>query len=184
MPKQCSFANCKNYDTGGALSFFRFPKDHSLCQVWLSACKQNTNVSNGRICQVHFSPEDFEAPQIFKTTRRKRLRKNAIPHLFNGPNDARELETPGNEASLASLDLAPAVIPEVSPCPFERGHFLVPDFEVPQHEQMRQLTSGISTVERITEVTSGMSLVEQVGTNLWHIKGTRRIACALAHLGG
>nr|XP_018897856.1 PREDICTED: THAP domain-containing protein 10-like [Bemisia tabaci] len=83
MPKQCSFKNCKNVQISGCeKSFFRFPKDPAIQKIWLSQCNVTACRDNGRICSDPFSTDDFEEPVIFKTSRGRRLKINAIPNLL------------------------------------------------------------------------------------------------------
>ncbi|XP_072396484.1 uncharacterized protein [Diabrotica undecimpunctata] len=74
----------KNFNTN--IKFFSFPKDKKLLCVWKQLCKRanNFNITNARICSLHFNSDDYErnlkhdllgySPKNFRY-----LKKEAIP---------------------------------------------------------------------------------------------------------
>ncbi|XP_071574457.1 uncharacterized protein [Temnothorax nylanderi] len=90
MPS-CCIKNCKNRTCDGdakGITFFRFPKETSIRQQWLDACKQtetSLKVDSARICSDHFDTNCF----IMEFTKRRsknipakelrRLKKGSVP---------------------------------------------------------------------------------------------------------
>lgn len=84
----CAVAVCPNPD---AVSYFRFPKDETLCKAWVKATrrKDKFNPLTSRICEKHFREEDFIRDlksELLGTKKKPRLYPTAIP--------SRELEPP------------------------------------------------------------------------------------------
>ena len=55
----CGVATCPNPK---GLTYHRFPKEEKSSKIWKSLCKRRDefNVKNARICQLHFRDEDYE----------------------------------------------------------------------------------------------------------------------------
>lgn len=74
---------------------FQFPSDPTLRNKWIAAIPRlNWTVSyNHRVCEKHFSPNDFVLFSIDSRKRklgspsllRTRLKSHAVPHLFPNP---------------------------------------------------------------------------------------------------
>ncbi len=55
----CAIASCSNPDD---VSYFTFPKDDTVKKIWVRKCKRsdNFNPETSRICEKHFTADDFE----------------------------------------------------------------------------------------------------------------------------
>ena len=55
----CAVATCPNPK---GLTYHRFPKDENLSKLWKNLCKRRDqiNVKNARICELHFEEKDYE----------------------------------------------------------------------------------------------------------------------------
>lgn len=76
--------NCKNSNANSKYSFFLYPKDEELKQIWIQNCRSESNIySNGvyrvnsKVCGYHFEEHLFINPD-----KKNRLKKQAIPTLF------------------------------------------------------------------------------------------------------
>lgn len=81
MPPYCYVSGCK---PPPGVSFFNFPKDEILCQLWIEACgRQNYfNTKNARICEKHFIPQDFKRDfchELLGLPIRKYLQPGVVP---------------------------------------------------------------------------------------------------------
>ena len=57
---KCAIVNCKNSTHDKSVKFHKFPK--SIYQAkWVQACnrRDRINVNSARICEKHFSPDDY-----------------------------------------------------------------------------------------------------------------------------
>nr|XP_040565526.1 uncharacterized protein LOC121115370 [Lepeophtheirus salmonis] len=78
----CAVRTCKNPPD---VHYFCFPKHGlKLQRLWVSMCKRSdkVNIKNARVCERHFSPEDFERnlqAELLKLKCRKKLKKGAFP---------------------------------------------------------------------------------------------------------
>ncbi|XP_014896595.1 uncharacterized protein ftr97 [Poecilia latipinna] len=77
------------------LSFFSFPADEELRKQWIVAIRRANLAIKGhtRVCSQHFKPEDIKEPE--KEMGRRRLRKGAVPALFEWNNFSLPLPPPG-----------------------------------------------------------------------------------------
>uniref|UniRef100_A0A087X8K1 THAP-type domain-containing protein n=1 Tax=Poecilia formosa TaxID=48698 RepID=A0A087X8K1_POEFO len=77
------------------LSFFSFPADEELRKQWIVAIRRANLAIKGhtRVCSRHFKPEDIKEPE--KEMGRRRLRKGAVPALFEWNNFSLPLPPPG-----------------------------------------------------------------------------------------
>lgn len=65
----------------GYILIYSFPKDETLKNKWILATKRKDfKPSLAVLCSQHFDPDAFEVGGI-----RKRLKKNAIPTIFDFP---------------------------------------------------------------------------------------------------
>uniref|UniRef100_A0A3B3WI03 THAP-type domain-containing protein n=1 Tax=Poecilia mexicana TaxID=48701 RepID=A0A3B3WI03_9TELE len=76
------------------LSFFSFPADEELRKQWIVAIRRANLAIKGhtRVCSRHFKPEDIKEPE--KEMGRRRLRKGAVPALFEWNNFSLPLPPP------------------------------------------------------------------------------------------
>lgn len=79
---------CKNFESG--TSFFRFPKDKVLRNIWKTKCYRNDefNTENSRICSKHFdSNKDYSRNLKYQLLgiplppRIRKLNPDAVPTL-------------------------------------------------------------------------------------------------------
>ncbi|XP_026826423.1 THAP domain-containing protein 1-like [Ooceraea biroi] len=84
----CYVKNCTNRTVSEKIKFFQFPKEPSLLQQWLKACRKNkeeTKTDSATVCSLHFNDDCFE--MIWTKPRQKnvsarqiwRLKKGSIP---------------------------------------------------------------------------------------------------------
>lgn len=68
------------------LSFFSFPADEELRKQWIVAIRRADLAikAHTRVCSRHFKPEDIKEPE--KEMGRRRLKKGAVPALFEWNN--------------------------------------------------------------------------------------------------
>ncbi|XP_029348598.1 uncharacterized protein LOC107882805 [Acyrthosiphon pisum] len=57
MPRKCVI--CNVYDRNSDQSFYSFPKDEGRKKLWLKACGIGLYLPSYRVCEAHFSNEDF-----------------------------------------------------------------------------------------------------------------------------
>ncbi|XP_024080780.1 THAP domain-containing protein 8-like isoform X4 [Cimex lectularius] len=88
----CSAPGCKNYRGKRSLrslnvTFHRFPANSTLRYQWLKTVGISDPGPIGRICSVHFKPEDFKYHYDGKYHY---LVPNAVPSIFHGMQDQSE----------------------------------------------------------------------------------------------
>ncbi|XP_055379180.1 uncharacterized protein LOC129610592 [Condylostylus longicornis] len=83
MVRKCSIPGCKsNYDsTPKHVSTFQFPTDKRLRKAWINAIPRENWVpsKHSAVCYLHFAEECFAK----KPNKRRRLKDDAIPTIFN-----------------------------------------------------------------------------------------------------
>jgi hypothetical protein len=69
---------------------FRFPKDPELCKQWVLATKRRGFIPSERscLCSKHFEENAFEVGGL-----RKKLKKDAVPTLFDFPTQSQKIRT-------------------------------------------------------------------------------------------
>ena len=82
----CSVNICENKKPSSGKDFFYFPKNQvDRHNAWIRACYRDKgwkpSISNSMICQDHFDSSDF-----IPISAKKRLKKDAIPHLNLDPS--------------------------------------------------------------------------------------------------
>ena len=95
MPNNCSVFGCfntkrKTKSLGLDIGFFRFPRNESLRDSWIQACrrKDKVNMDFAVICSVHFRQDDIADDMksrllgIPRPKNQRILKKNAVPSLF------------------------------------------------------------------------------------------------------
>lgn len=118
MRLTCAYLNCQNSRQNCDFSFFGFPADPNLCNIWLINCGNfdlinvdENKLKNYVVCSQHFTPISFVNSQL------KRLNKNAVPvsykddtiHLnFNADNVKR---TYAKTKSLTAYDNSVVELP-------------------------------------------------------------------------
>ena len=81
---RCAIYGCDNNNRGekpkNKISFFRFPYEENELQMWILACcrSDKINISNSRVCSVHFKEEDFY-PML---KEKQQLKEGSIPLQF------------------------------------------------------------------------------------------------------
>ena len=104
MVKRCIAAGCSNTYADG-ISLFSFPRDPSLRAQWNKQVQRTradwrdaTNYSV--LCSEHFTKDCFEQGSVmasqFGIQKRRRLKPNAVPTIFNRPPAA----TTANQGNL------------------------------------------------------------------------------------
>lgn len=92
MPSNCSVYGCNNYarKTGNTVRYFRFPKEESVRNQWVTCCRRTDKINTkyAQICSVHFN-EDAYADDlkyrllgIKKPKNQRVLKKDAVPSLL------------------------------------------------------------------------------------------------------
>ena len=95
MPNNCAVYGCFNTkrkakSLGLEIRFFRFPKNESIRDAWVQACRRadKINTDTAIICSVHFSKDDVADDMksrllgIDRPRNQRILKKNAVPSLF------------------------------------------------------------------------------------------------------
>ncbi|KYN16912.1 THAP domain-containing protein 10 [Trachymyrmex cornetzi] len=87
----CCIINCiSRTDNAHKIKLFRFPKDKSIRQQWIKACRRNEKeikINSARICSLHFANECFEMKWTMprstnvSATEICRLKKNSVPTM-------------------------------------------------------------------------------------------------------
>ena len=99
--KYCIAAACSNTGTHG-VSFFKFPSDPILREKWTKEVKRTRDRWSGPskhsvLCEKHFPEECFEPDSAIALSmgllKRKRLRPNAVPTIFERQRQPLPLET-------------------------------------------------------------------------------------------
>ncbi|CAL1678352.1 unnamed protein product [Lasius platythorax] len=89
----CCIINCTSRTDSAhkTIKLFRFPKDKSIRQQWIKACRRNEidiNIDAARICNLHFQEDCFEIkwtkPRAENVPAKeiRRLKKNSVPSLL------------------------------------------------------------------------------------------------------
>ena len=90
MVQYCIAAGCSNTRSDG-VSLFKFPSDPVLREKWTREVKRMCDRWSGPtkhsvLCEKHFTAESFEPDSAIASSmglaKRKRLRPNAIPTIF------------------------------------------------------------------------------------------------------
>ena len=93
MVKSCVAAGCSKTSSDG-VSFFKFPSDPVLRQRWTKQVQRTRACWNGQsphsvLCINHFSEDCFEPDSAIAAsmglTKRRRLKQDAIPTIFDKP---------------------------------------------------------------------------------------------------
>ena len=93
MVKSCVAAGCSKTSSDG-VSFFKFPSDPVLRQRWTKQVQRTRACWNGPsphsvLCINHFSEDCFEPDSAIAAsmglTKRRRLKQDAIPTIFDKP---------------------------------------------------------------------------------------------------
>ena len=94
MVKYCVAAGCKSTSNDG-ISFFKFPSNPSLRQQWTRQVERTRDRWSGPskhsvLCATHFTQDCFEPDSAIAATmglnKRRRLRSNAVPTVFERPS--------------------------------------------------------------------------------------------------
>uniref|UniRef100_A0A2S2P283 THAP-type domain-containing protein n=1 Tax=Schizaphis graminum TaxID=13262 RepID=A0A2S2P283_SCHGA len=64
MPRKCVI--CNAYDKNSEQSFYSFPKDEGRKKLWLKACGIDLYLPSYKVCEAHFSTEDFLPSGLLK----------------------------------------------------------------------------------------------------------------------
>ncbi|KAF6216507.1 hypothetical protein GE061_000849 [Apolygus lucorum] len=87
----CPIFGCSNHQRNQeehGIQLLRFPKEKVLQDKWILLCKRadTLSVSNARVCSKHFDESDYErdlkSELLNITPKRKKLKPDAVPHLF------------------------------------------------------------------------------------------------------
>ena len=84
MVKCCASYGCPNRDENPGetgIGFHQFPKDRLMRQKWIQALRRlhYDPSSSAVICSEHFEKEDYR-----ENTKRRVLKKDAVPSVFKG----------------------------------------------------------------------------------------------------
>ena len=110
MGRQCIAAACSSTSRYGG-SFFRFPRNPDLRKKWAKQVKRTRDRWSGPteyslLCEKHFTEDCFEPEAAIAAamglSRRKRLKPDAIPTVFERPRKALPSEA-GDEPSCSQL---------------------------------------------------------------------------------
>lgn len=97
MPKRCVAAGCSNTNKDG-VSLFLFPRDQVLLGQWTKqVCRTRAKWNPTKysvLCSKHFTADCFEEDSSiaasFGMEKRKRLKVDAVPTLFERPSTGEE----------------------------------------------------------------------------------------------
>ncbi|KAL7875548.1 hypothetical protein AOLI_G00105110 [Acnodon oligacanthus] len=86
MVNHCCVSGCRSEAKRTTKRFHRFPKDLSVCRLWLSVIKHRLasenisrdSVKNLRVCSDHFLPEDYRERSLNNS-----LNASAVPSVFS-----------------------------------------------------------------------------------------------------
>ena len=101
MVQYCVAVGCSN-SRGDSVSLFKFPADPVLREKWTREVRRTRDCWSGPtkhsvLCEKHFTEESFESDSAIASTmgiaKRKRLRPNAIPTIFERPRLTTETES-------------------------------------------------------------------------------------------
>nr|XP_022904587.1 uncharacterized protein LOC111416728 isoform X2 [Onthophagus taurus] len=100
MPMCCSVSSCKMthvlaQDMKKKISFFSFPKETNLKNIWIKRCdrKGTMTAKRPRICSLHFRSEDFKRDlqsELQNLPPKLILKKGALPSLNLGKYNLEE----------------------------------------------------------------------------------------------
>ncbi|XP_054877789.1 uncharacterized protein LOC129352697 [Poeciliopsis prolifica] len=110
------------------LSFFSFPSDEALRKRWIAAIRRDNLVfkPQTRVCSRHFKPEDIKESK--KKMGRRRLKRGAVPALFQWNNYSLPLPPPGVWESRKRLPPEGSVEdPPAKVCTKEHDYASAPD---------------------------------------------------------
>lgn len=112
MPS-CYIKNCTSRTGRKNIKFFQFPKDATVLQQWLKACRKNEGeikTNSATVCSLHFNDDCFE--MVWTKPRQKnifarqilRLRKNSVPtRLLNMEKKRKSTLQNGNKRIKTSI---------------------------------------------------------------------------------
>ncbi|KAJ8982485.1 hypothetical protein NQ317_019269 [Molorchus minor] len=92
----CNNSRIKNVEKPGKhISFYRFPKDTEIRQIWIQKCKRDGkwNWENCRVCSEHFTPDDYESDlqaKLLGLSPKKKLKATVLlcgKEDFTGPQE-------------------------------------------------------------------------------------------------
>ena len=114
MVQYCIAAGCSNTRNDG-VSLFKFPTDPGMGDKWTKEVRKTRDCWNGPtkhsvLCEKHFSEDSFEPDSALASAmgiaKRKRLRPNAVPTLFERPRQ-QESAVPMQMAETSSIPSGP-----------------------------------------------------------------------------
>lgn len=83
----CAVLGCKSSsrEKSNSLRYFRFPKDKSVCALWVEKCgrKSLINTATARVCSLHFMEEDYllQHRLLEYSPKKRQLVKDAVPSV-------------------------------------------------------------------------------------------------------
>jgi len=104
----CAVATCKNQYQNSKYIFHSFPKNNTVKQKWVAACKRKDEITSKQpvVCYQHFLDEDYKRDlqhQLLNLPSRRKgyLEKDAVPTVYlplgdqiptdNSPREQRKL---------------------------------------------------------------------------------------------
>jgi len=102
----CAVATCKNQYKNSKYIVHSFPKNYTVKQKWVAACKRKDKITSKQpvVCSQHFLDEDYERGlqhELLPSRRKSYLKEDADPTLYlplrdqittdNSPREQRKL---------------------------------------------------------------------------------------------
>lgn len=91
IPQKCAIESCNvlyehTKKLNSKVSFYCFPKNENLKQIWIKKCNRNEHMSvqRARVCSLHFRDDDFQRDrrnELLNMPQKLRLKKGSIPTL-------------------------------------------------------------------------------------------------------
>lgn len=78
----CCIIDCDSTYSNSKVSFFRFPEQNSLRDVWLECCGTLMTLKSKRNKLIKMCGKHFEVSMFMNSTKRNRLKSNAVPTIF------------------------------------------------------------------------------------------------------
>ena len=138
------------------LSFHEFPVDPDLRSKWLKAISRkdfvpNSNSGSSRVCGKHFTPNDF-----WQTLKKKRLKPNAVPSVFDGYPKYMQRSSPVKRKRNKMENSDSSQAPSKKLC-------------APAIDQIESVSpENISILERNEEVALLKLKIKRLHTQLWN----------------
>ncbi|XP_063062949.1 zinc finger and BTB domain-containing protein 17-like [Engraulis encrasicolus] len=110
----CAVKSCENkYKRHRQLMFHRIPHQPERMQQWISACGINPSTPvekmvNYRVCEEHFTPEDYMDVTFFMRGPTRKLKDTAVPSIFK-PQTVPDAEPSSPQSVSSSTGLSSPV---------------------------------------------------------------------------